>query len=86
MKKFAMGFISALLCICAVSCTTVHATDKERIVITSTSAPSSLHKAIVFEDTETGVEYLVVTSANGTAITPMYYSDGVLKISGEEGK
>ncbi len=35
----------------------------------------------VFTDNQTGVEYLVIIAPNGVAVTPIYNSDGNLKIN-----
>ena len=58
----------------------IQETEKERIVQISCDNPSVLSEADVLVDTDTQVEYLVIRTKNGAAVTPLYEADGSLKV------
>lgn len=74
MKKYIVVIITAVLFILML-CGWKRVNHKNLDALTSIS---------IYEDEETGVEYIVFHVGYGTGVCPRYNADGTLYISGEE--
>lgn len=85
MKKLTIAAICAALALALTGCANIPTKEQEQEQTSSriVSNVDTVTTCVILTDTETGVQYMMLNSCYGVAITPLFNADGTPYVDGE---